>query len=75
MNAAKRVLDKLTSKRAAKGKSLYGYGEQKRALNLSLTPTAIEILNRVASEQSLSKSELIEQWARNELLLDTSEKD
>ena len=69
----KRVLKKTDTKRVAKGKDLYGYGEQKKRLNLTLTPTAIEILSIAANKQSLSKSEFIEQWIRNELSSDTSD--
>ena len=73
--ARKRVLAEADSKRVARGEDMYGYGEQKKPLNLSLTPTAIDILDRTANNNSLSKSELVEQWARNELaqLFDTSE--
>lgn len=63
----KRVLNEDDSKRVGKGEDMYGYGEQKKPLNLSLTPTTIDILNKVANRECLSKSELIEQWARDKL--------
>ena len=76
-SSGKRVLTETDSKRVARGKDMYGYGEQKRPLNLSLTPKAIDILNKVANRRQLSKSELVEKWAREDLivLLDTSESD
>lgn len=64
----RRALSKDDSKRVGKGKDMYGYGEQKKPLNLSLTPTAIDILDKIAKGNCLSKSELIEQWVRNELV-------
>ena len=60
-----RVLKDKDAKRVSKGEDMYGYGEQKKPLNLSLTPTAIEKISKVADKQELSKSELVERWARD----------
>lgn len=40
------------------------HDELKEKLNLTLTPTAIAKLGVAAKEQGLSKSELVERWAR-----------
>ncbi len=69
-----RVLDEDDPKRVARGEDMYGYGEQKKRFNFTLTPTAIAILDRVAKANGLSKSEYLERWLRNEVseTLDTS---
>ena len=71
-----RVLQKDDPKRVARGEDMYGYGEQKRPCNFSLTPTAMNILDQAARLKNLSKSEYIEQWLRKDVAdsLDTSEK-
>ncbi len=76
-NSVGRSLDKNDPKRVARGQDMYGYGEQKQRCNLTLTPTAIAILDRVAKANGLSKSEYLERWLRNEVSdsLDTSELD
>ncbi len=43
------------------------YGEVKKDINLTLTPTAIDALAKKAKFLGLSKSELIEKFARGEL--------
>ena len=48
-SSGKRVL----AESVARGEDMYGYGEQKRPLNLSLTPKAIDILNKVANRRQL----------------------
>ena len=63
----KRVLKENDPKRVSKGEDMYGYGEQKKPCNLSLTPSAIDILERAAIADRLSKSEFIEQWLRTEV--------
>ncbi len=65
--ARKRVLRENDPKRVSKGEDMYGYGEQKKPCNLSLTPSAIDILERAAIADRLSKSEFIEQWLRTEV--------
>lgn len=73
-NSGKRVLGEFDSKRVARGEDMYGYGEQKKPLNLSLTPTAIELLNFAADKQSLSKSEFVEQLIRGEIPMATKDR-
>lgn len=51
------------------------YGETKKAINLSLTPTAISYLEAEAARQGISKSEVVEQFARNQLSSLPSDKD
>lgn len=60
-----RILRQSDRKRVSRGEDMYGYGEQKKKLNLSVTPTAIAKLTEVANEVSLSRSEVIEQLFRN----------
>ena len=60
MNGYDRPLGKSDRKRVARGKDLYGYGEQKQKINLSITPTAITNLTEVAEQAGLSRSETIE---------------
>jgi hypothetical protein len=43
------------------------YGETKKPIKLSLTPTAIGYLEAEAARQGISKSEVVEQFARNQL--------
>ena len=74
-NPENKISNKFNPRRVAKGKSKYGYSEQKKPLNLTLTPTAIDLLTKAADSRSLSKSELVEQWIRNILSLDTGETD
>lgn len=38
--------------------------ELKEKLNLTLTPTAIEKLTATAKKEGISRSELVERWAR-----------
>lgn len=52
-------------KRVARGGNMYGYGEQKKKLNLTLTPTAIALISDLAEKLDLSRSETIEQLFRN----------
>lgn len=61
----KRSLRESDRKRVARGQDLYGYGEQKQKINLSLTPTAIANITELAKEAGLSRSETIEQLFRN----------
>jgi metal-responsive CopG/Arc/MetJ family transcriptional regulator len=46
------------------------YGEIKQPFTLSLTPTAVNILDSHAKIQGISRSEVVEQFARNNLLED-----
>ena len=41
------------------------YEEVKGKLNLTLTPTAIKNITEAAAEEHISRSELIERWARS----------
>jgi hypothetical protein len=43
------------------------YGEMKKRVNFTLTPTGINQLGDLADQRQLSKSELIEQIARGEI--------
>jgi hypothetical protein len=40
------------------------HGELKEKLNLTLTPTAIQKLTAIANKEGISRSELVERWAR-----------
>ena len=62
-----RILKEGDRKRVARGKDLYGYGEQKQKINLSITPTAIANLTEVAEQAGLSRSETIERLFRKPL--------
>lgn len=64
-NRLGRSLSSEDKKRVARGNDLYGYGEQKKKINLTLTPTAIAILTDLAKRSQLSRSETIEQLLRN----------
>ena len=64
-NLSKRSLSPEDPKRVARGKDLYGYGEQKKKLNLTLTPKAIALLTDLAKQVELSRSEVMEQLLRN----------
>jgi hypothetical protein len=44
------------------------YSEVKEKLNLMLTPTAKEIILNAAKLQGVSRSELVERWARENLV-------
>ncbi len=59
-----RTLKESDRKRVARGEDLYGYGEQKKRFNLSLTPTAIANITALAEEVNLSRSETIERLFR-----------
>jgi len=61
----KRALGENDPKRVERGKDMYGYGEQKTHLNLTLTPTAIALISDLAKQLGLSRSETIEQLFRN----------
>ena len=63
---SKRVLGENDPKRVAKGESMYGYNEQKKTLNLTLTQTAKDILKEASSKANLSRSEFIERMLREE---------
>ncbi len=43
------------------------YGEMKKRVNFTLTPTGVTRLEDLATQRQLSKSELIEQVARGEI--------
>ena len=43
------------------------YGEVKKDINLTLTPTAIDALGEKAKELKISKSELVERLAKGKL--------
>lgn len=45
----------------------------KKKINLTLTPIAIELITNAAQSQGISRSELIEQWARTSLATTSSE--
>jgi hypothetical protein len=49
------------------------YGEVKKDINLTLTPTAIEALAKKAKELGLSRSELVEKFARGESSINHNE--
>ena len=40
------------------------YDERKQKMNLGLTPTAIDIIKKIAATEGISCSELVERWAR-----------
>jgi len=48
-----------------KGEARTEYGEAKERCNLTLTPTAIAFLDAKAQSLGISRSELIEQYARS----------
>jgi hypothetical protein len=48
------------------------YGEMKKRVNFTLTPTGIAKLEGLASQMQLSKSELIEQVARGDISIQPS---
>ena len=50
------------------------YGETKKSTTLTLTPTAVEHLDRMAKGLHLSRSELVEQFARGLLDINISER-
>lgn len=50
--------------KAAKGTPRTEHGETKERCNLTLTPTAIANLDAAATQQNISRSELVEQYAR-----------
>ena len=60
-----RALKKNDLKRVSRGQDMYGHGEQKEPINLSLTPTAQSILTRVAKKHELSRSEYVERYLRS----------
>lgn len=62
---SKRVSDSCKTFKVAKGESMYDYDEQKKNINLSLTPTAIDKLTKIARENNLSRSEYLERYLRN----------
>jgi hypothetical protein len=43
------------------------YDERKRNINLTLTPTAIDLISAAAKVSGFSRSEFIERWARESL--------
>jgi hypothetical protein len=43
------------------------YEERKRNINLTLTPTAIDLISAAAKAAGFSRSEFIERWARENL--------
>jgi hypothetical protein len=49
--------------KCVRGEPLY-YDELKKRITLSLTPTAIDKLSAIASNQGLSRSEVVEQLLR-----------
>ena len=63
-----RSLKESDRKRVARGQDLYGYGEQKQKINLSITPKAIAKLTEVAEQAGLSRSETIERLFRRKPL-------
>ena len=62
-----RVLEEGEPKRVSRGEDMYGYGEQKKPLTLSMTGTAKNILSKAAKRKNLSRSEFTERWLRNEV--------
>lgn len=44
------------------------YDEVKESYNIKLTPTAKRLIAQAAKAQNISASELIERWARTELI-------
>lgn len=56
---------KFTKTRPVKGESRTEYDEAKERCNLTLTPTAIVSLDRIATLKGISRSELVEQFARS----------
>jgi hypothetical protein len=61
---------KLIKGKPKKGEPRTDYDEQKERINLSLTPTAIASLDKAAEAEGVSRSELVERYARS--LVDTS---
>ena len=47
------------------------YDERKQKMNLGLTPTAIDIIKKIAASEGISCSELVERWAREKGYLDS----
>lgn len=41
------------------------YEERKERINIMLTPLALEILKKLALEQEVSRSEVVERWLRS----------
>jgi hypothetical protein len=56
---------KLIKGKPIKGEPRTDYDEQKERINVSLTPTAIASLDKAAQKRGISRSELIEQYARS----------
>ena len=56
----------LTKIRPKKGDARTEHGEQKERCNFSLTPTAIDSLNKIAAQFDISRSELVERIARGD---------
>lgn len=56
---------KLTKGKPKKGEARTEHGEQKVNVNLSLTPTARDSLDAAATALGISRSELIERYARS----------
>ncbi|MBP0018377.1 MAG: ribbon-helix-helix protein, CopG family [Cyanobacteria bacterium SBLK] len=50
------------------------YGEKKKPTTLTLTPTAVEYLDNMAEGLHLSRSELVEQFARGLLATNISKR-
>lgn len=47
-----------------RNKPIY-YDEVKKNINLMLTPTALRILEELATQMKISRSEVIERWLRS----------
>ena len=47
-----------------RNKPIY-YDEVKKNINLMLTPTALSILEELATQMKISRSEVIERWLRS----------
>jgi hypothetical protein len=51
--------------KAGKGEARTDYEEMKTRVNMTLTPTAIASLDAAAKDEGISRSELIERYARS----------
>ena len=73
--ATKRALGENQPKLVKRGEDMYGYGEQKKTCNLTLTPTVKDKLCAIANELGISRSEVVERWVRNENPINTNQLD
>ena len=65
-SVSRRTLGSTDLKLVKRGEDMYGYGEQKKACNLSLTQASKNKLTELANKQKVSRSELVERWLRQD---------